>query len=102
MSLVNAPEKESDFAVVGTMGQIVIAQRLRRELAITPNTKLIVYRKDVLRVNIGQEQVFYAYQLTYLSLTSLMEEGHLGEKWLIEVKRQCIIWGILRNGFCYF
>ncbi len=39
-------QEESDIAVVGTKGQIVIPQRFRRELAITPNTKIIVYRKD--------------------------------------------------------
>ncbi len=39
-------QEESDVAVVGTKGQIVIPQRFRRELAITPNTKLIVYRRD--------------------------------------------------------
>jgi AbrB family looped-hinge helix DNA binding protein len=38
-------QEESDVAVVGTKGQIVIPQRFRRELAITPNTKLIVYRR---------------------------------------------------------
>jgi AbrB family looped-hinge helix DNA binding protein len=39
-------QEESDVAVVGTKGQIVIPQRFRKELAIIPNTKLIVYRKD--------------------------------------------------------
>ena len=39
-------QEESDIAVVGTKGQIVIPQRFRRELAITPNTKLVVYLKD--------------------------------------------------------
>ncbi len=39
-------QEESDVAVVGTKGQIVIPQHFRKELAITPNTKLIVYRKD--------------------------------------------------------
>jgi len=39
-------EEEPEIAVVGTKGQIVIPQRLRKELAITPNTKLCVYRKD--------------------------------------------------------
>jgi len=39
-------QEESDVAVVGTKGQIVIPQRFRKELAITPNTKLIVYRID--------------------------------------------------------
>jgi AbrB family looped-hinge helix DNA binding protein len=38
--------EEPEIAVVGTKGQIVIPQRLRKELAITPNTKLCVYRKD--------------------------------------------------------
>lgn len=39
-------QQESDVAVVGTKGQIVIPQRFRKELAITPNTKLVVYKKD--------------------------------------------------------
>lgn len=39
-------QEESDIAIVGTKGQIVIPQRFRKELAITTNTKLIVYRKD--------------------------------------------------------
>jgi AbrB family looped-hinge helix DNA binding protein len=38
--------EEPEIAVVGTKGQIVIPQRLRRELKITPNTKLVVYRKE--------------------------------------------------------
>ncbi len=38
-------EQEADIAVVGTKGQIVIPQQLRRELKITPKTKLAVYRK---------------------------------------------------------
>jgi AbrB family looped-hinge helix DNA binding protein len=38
--------ENSDIAVVGTKGQIVIPQRFRKDLAITPNTKIIVYRKD--------------------------------------------------------
>lgn len=37
--------EEPDVAIVGTKGQIVIPQRLRRELKITPKTKLVVYRK---------------------------------------------------------
>ena len=39
-------QEEPEIAVVGTKGQIVIPQKLRKELAITPNTKLCVYRKD--------------------------------------------------------
>jgi AbrB family looped-hinge helix DNA binding protein len=39
-------QEEIDVAVVGTKGQIVIPKRFRNELAITPNTKLIVYRRD--------------------------------------------------------
>jgi AbrB family looped-hinge helix DNA binding protein len=39
-------QEEPDIATVGAKGQIVIPQRFRRELAITPNTKLIVYRRD--------------------------------------------------------
>jgi AbrB family looped-hinge helix DNA binding protein len=38
-------EQEAEIAVVGTKGQIVIPQQLRRELRITPKTKLAVYRK---------------------------------------------------------
>jgi AbrB family looped-hinge helix DNA binding protein len=39
-------QEKSDIAVVGTKGQIAIPQRFRKDLAITPNTKIIVYRKD--------------------------------------------------------
>jgi AbrB family looped-hinge helix DNA binding protein len=39
-------QENLDIAVVGTKGQIVIPQRFRKELAITPNTKVVVYRKD--------------------------------------------------------
>ena len=39
-------QENSDIAVVGTKGQIVIPQRFRKELAITPNTKVVIYRKD--------------------------------------------------------
>ena len=39
-------QEEIDVAVVGTKGQIVIPKRFRTQLAIVPNTKLIVYRKD--------------------------------------------------------
>ena len=39
-------QEKSDIAVVGTKGQIVIPQRFRKDLAIIPNTKIIVYRKD--------------------------------------------------------
>jgi AbrB family looped-hinge helix DNA binding protein len=38
--------EETAIAIVGTKGQIVIPQRFRKELAITPNTKIILYRKD--------------------------------------------------------
>ena len=38
--------EEPEIAIVGTKGQIVIPQKLRKELAIKPNTKLCVYRKD--------------------------------------------------------
>jgi len=37
--------EEPEVAIVGTKGQIVIPQRFRRELKITPKTKLVVYRK---------------------------------------------------------
>jgi len=39
-------QEQTDIAVVGTKGQIVIPQRFRKELALIPNTKIIVYRKD--------------------------------------------------------
>jgi AbrB family looped-hinge helix DNA binding protein len=39
-------QEKSEIAVVGTKGQIVIPQQFRKDLAITPNTKIIVYRKD--------------------------------------------------------
>ena len=38
--------EKTEIAVVGTKGQIVIPQNFRKDLAITPNTKIIVYRKD--------------------------------------------------------
>jgi AbrB family looped-hinge helix DNA binding protein len=38
-------QEESDVAVVGTKGQIVIPQRFRKQLKITPKTKVILYRK---------------------------------------------------------
>ena len=37
--------EEPEIAVVGTKGQIVIPQQLRRELKIKPKTKLAVYRR---------------------------------------------------------
>ena len=39
-------QEKSDIAIVGTKGQIVIPQRFRKDLAIIPNTKIIIYRKD--------------------------------------------------------
>jgi AbrB family looped-hinge helix DNA binding protein len=39
-------QEETEIAVVGTKGQIVIPQRLRKELKITAKTKLVLYRKD--------------------------------------------------------
>ncbi len=38
-------ETQPEIAIVGTKGQIVIPQRLRKELKITSKTKLIVYRQ---------------------------------------------------------
>jgi bifunctional DNA-binding transcriptional regulator/antitoxin component of YhaV-PrlF toxin-antitoxin module len=37
-------QEEPEIAIVGTKGQIVIPQRLRKDLKIIPKTKLIVYR----------------------------------------------------------
>ena len=42
----NMRQEETSIAVVGTKGQIVIPQKLRRELQITAKTKLAIYRKD--------------------------------------------------------
>lgn len=39
-------QEETEIAVVGTKGQIVIPKRLRNELKITSKTKLALYRKD--------------------------------------------------------
>jgi AbrB family looped-hinge helix DNA binding protein len=36
--------QEPEIAVVGTKGQVVIPQRLRKELEIKPKTKLAVYK----------------------------------------------------------
>lgn len=38
--------EEPDVAIVGTKGQIVIPQRLRKELNILPKTKVVLFRKD--------------------------------------------------------
>jgi antitoxin PrlF len=38
-------EAEAEITTVGTKGQVVIPQRLRKELDITSKTKLAVYRK---------------------------------------------------------
>ena len=37
--------EEPEIATVGTKGQIVIPQQLRRELKIKPKTKLALYRR---------------------------------------------------------
>ena len=39
-------QQETAIAVVGTKGQIVIPQKLRKELNIVAKTKLAIYRKD--------------------------------------------------------
>jgi AbrB family looped-hinge helix DNA binding protein len=38
-------ETETEIAIVGTKGQIVIPQRFRNELKIASKTKLIVYKQ---------------------------------------------------------
>ncbi len=43
--MIKMEQEEPEIAIVGTKGQIVIPQRLRKELQITSKTKLIVYRK---------------------------------------------------------
>ncbi len=37
---------DAEIAVVGTKGQIVIPQGMRKQLAISPKTKLAIYRQD--------------------------------------------------------
>lgn len=66
-------QEETEIAVVGTKGQIVIPQRLRKELKITSKTKLVLYRKDDKIV------------LTKLEVPSLREEL---EKLASEVSEQ--------------
>lgn len=66
-------QEETEIAVVGTKGQIVIPQRLRKELKITSKTKLVLYRKDDKIV------------LTKLEVPSLREEL---EKLASEVSKQ--------------
>jgi AbrB family looped-hinge helix DNA binding protein len=39
-------QEDTEIAVVGTKGQIVIPQKLRRDLQITAKTKLAIYRRD--------------------------------------------------------
>ncbi|HLC00594.1 MAG TPA: AbrB/MazE/SpoVT family DNA-binding domain-containing protein, partial [Candidatus Bathyarchaeia archaeon] len=39
-------QEETAIAIVGTKGQIVIPQKLRKELNIVAKTKLAIYRKD--------------------------------------------------------
>jgi AbrB family looped-hinge helix DNA binding protein len=48
MKVIQGEEKleEPEIAIVGTKGQIVIPQEMRRQLAIKPKTKLAIYRKD--------------------------------------------------------
>ena len=58
----NMGQEEPEIAIVGTKGQIVIPQRIRKELNIISKTKLIVYRK-------GDKIV-----LTKLELPPLKEE----------------------------
>ena len=49
-------QEETAIAIVGTKGQIVIPQKLRRELNIVAKTKLAIYRKDdklvVIKLNV--------------------------------------------------
>jgi AbrB family looped-hinge helix DNA binding protein len=66
-------QEETEIAVVGTKGQIVIPQRLRKELKITSKTKLVLIRKDD------------AIVLTKLEFPSLREEL---EKLADEVSKQ--------------
>ncbi|MGH9919759.1 MAG: AbrB/MazE/SpoVT family DNA-binding domain-containing protein [Nitrososphaerales archaeon] len=47
ITIILGPRKleEPEIAVVGTKGQFVIPQEMRRRLAIKPKTKLAIYRK---------------------------------------------------------
>jgi antitoxin PrlF len=45
-TLVKNMKEEPQITTVGTKGQIVIPQKLRKELQIKPSTKLAVYRRD--------------------------------------------------------
>ena len=44
-SHTDAELEEPEIAIVGTKGQFVIPQELRRRLAIKPKTKLAIYQK---------------------------------------------------------
>ena len=59
--------EEIEIAVVGTKGQIVIPQRLRKELKITPKTKLVLYRKDDKIVVTKLEVPFFGEELEKLA-----------------------------------
>jgi len=37
--------EEPEIATVGTKGQVVIPQQIRKELGITPRTKLAIYTR---------------------------------------------------------
>jgi AbrB family looped-hinge helix DNA binding protein len=74
-------QEESDIAVVGTKGQIVIPQRFRKELKITPNTKLIVYRKND-KLVITKLKVHPLEELT--ELFREIDERNKGKKKLTE------------------
>ena len=75
-------QEEPEIAVVGTKGQIVIPQRLRKALKITSKTKLVVYRK-------GDKLVITRLKMPPLGeelkdLFREIDEQHEGKKALTE------------------
>ena len=70
-------QEKTEIAVVGTKGQIVIPQHFRKDLAITPNTKIIVYQKDdklvLAKLNVPPleelKELFVEIDLSYFRLS---------------------------------
>jgi AbrB family looped-hinge helix DNA binding protein len=79
-------QEEIEIAVVGTKGQIVIPQRLRKELKITPKTKLVLYRKDdkivvtkLVVPSLGEELEKLANEVSKQQKTDISEKEILNE-----------------------
>ncbi len=74
-------QEETEIAVVGTKGQIVIPQRLRNELKITSKTKLALYRKDDMIVVTKLEVPSFREELEKLaSEVSKQQKQNISEK----------------------